>query len=247
LTRKGLLDTAVPSLKQCMAENGELLTCREVAKFLGVSGSAAYGVLLYMEAMGIIQHVKRGRTNLYFLKGAYDESRLAAMLPRAQTLRRPRRRKPAAPMKQPKDGGSEEPLVEHNPGAPRDMLPALAILGIYQTESSGPRTQPQESKPVERARRRVGTPLFITVERHGRVEHLPKEARHLSIMDMAYLKEKYLRELDGYEDIERFDSFFSEAPALERGEYGNVFYAYMGTNPWEKVYKVTVERARARA
>jgi len=88
------------------------------------------------------------------------------------------------------------------------MLSALAILGMYQTESSKPQTQTQESKPVECARKRVGTPLFISVERHGRVKYLPEEARHMSRGDTTYLKERYLRGLDGCEDIERFDCFF---------------------------------------
>lgn len=106
--------------------------------------------------------------------------------------------------------------MENYPNAPRDMLPTLAILGIDKTESSKPQTQPQESKPVRCSRKRVGTPLFITVSRHGRVKYLPKEARHLSRSDTTYLKERYLRVLDGYEDIERFDYFFAETSALER-------------------------------
>ncbi|KON29374.1 hypothetical protein AC482_06610 [miscellaneous Crenarchaeota group-15 archaeon DG-45] len=242
MTRKNLLDTAVPKLKQYMSEEGEPLTCGEVAKLLGVSDSAAYGVLNYMEARGILQHVKKGRTYHYFLKPAHDESHIAAMATQTQIQHRPIIRKPLAQAEKTTDSVSEEPVAGHHQLATGDMLPALAILGISQTGSSRPRTQIQ-AEPVEYPRKRVSTPLFITVSRNGRIEHLPKEARQLSRGHTAYLKEQYLMGLDGYQEIERFDCFFSEASALERGEYGNVFYASMGTNPWEKVYKVTVERA----
>ena len=247
MSRKVLLDTAVPRLKLYLPEHSGPLTAEEVAELLGVSRSAAYSVLLYMEAMDIIHHVRRGRKNLYFLKGANDESRLASMLEeaRAKAPHRPKRRKRDTRVERTTNSIlEEEPMVVPYPSAHRDMLPALAILGMYQTESSKPKTQPQESKRIKTVEKRVGTPLFITVERHGRVKFLPKEARLLSRGDTTYLKERYLRGLDGYEDIERFDCFFSEASALERGVYGNVFYASMGTNPWEKVYKVTVERSR---
>jgi len=90
MVRKGLLDTAVPRLKQYMAEHGEPLTTGEVAEFLDVSSSAAYSVVIYMEAIGVIHHVKRGRKNLYFLKAAYDESHLAAMLSSVQATHRPK-------------------------------------------------------------------------------------------------------------------------------------------------------------
>lgn len=243
MARRGMLGTAVPRLKQYMEEKDELLTAGEVAEFLGVSGSTAYGVLLYMEAMDMVDHVKRGRTNLYFLRGAFDESLLGAMIPRERAPRRPKQARHAAHVKQKAISTSEQHMVEPHKGAPRDMLPALAILGIHQTESSRPQEQPQQSKPAECTKKRAGTHLLIKVERHGRVRSLPKEARHLSISDTTYLKKRYLSGLDGYENIERFDCFFSEAPALRRGEYGNVFYASMGPNPWEKVYKVTVERA----
>ena len=51
-----------------------------------------------------------------------------------------------------------------------------------------------------------------------------------------------MKDLDGYDEIERFSNFFVEASALKRGEYGNLFYASTGTNPWNKVYKIIVQR-----
>ena len=131
-----------------------------------------------------------------------------------------------------------ETEVEHHPGAPEGMLPALASVGLYKIEPRErvPRPPP---KPV----REPSTPIYLTVERRGRVKYLPEEARLLSVSDTAYLKERYLKGLDGYEDVEGFNAFFADASALKSGEYGGVFYASMGTNPWAKVYKVIVERA----
>ena len=243
MVRRGLLDSAVPRLKQYMAEEGGILTSKEVKEFLGVSDAAAYNVLSYMEAIEIIDHVKRGRRNLYYLKGKYDENLLAEILSRVQVSRRPKRsNRPIRTEMAPVDLSRKETLEEHTQSLPKDMLPALAVIGLYQTESNEPQTRNLELKPVEASEKKVGTPLFITVRLHGRVKSLPREARLLSKSDTTYLKERYLRGLDGYEDIERFDCFFSEAPALERGEYGNVFYVSMGTNPWAKLYKVTVKR-----
>ena len=241
--RRGLLDTAVPPLRQHLVEQGKQVTAGEVAEFLGVSRSAAYTVLLYMEAIGIIHHVKRGRKKLYFLKGDHDESRLAATQSRPASPRRFKRRKRATPVERTMNSISEEEsLVEHHPSASRDMLPALAILGIHQPELRKPPTPHPEPKLLECVGEGKWTKLFIAVERHGRVKFLPMEARLLSRSYTTYLKERYLRGLDGYEDIERFNTFFAEAKALTRGEYGNVYYASMGTNPWAKLYKVTVKR-----
>ena len=76
------------------------------------------------------------------------------------------------------------------------------------------------------------------------VVDLPKDVRPLTVRETKYLKGRHLRGLDGYDGIARFMAFFSEASALEGREYGNVFYASTGTNPWQKVYKVTIEWVR---
>ena len=77
--RKNLLETAVPRIRQHMAEKESFLTLGEAAELLGVSSSTASGVLAYMEATGIVDHVRRFR-NYYFLRGAYDEERLSEVL-----------------------------------------------------------------------------------------------------------------------------------------------------------------------
>jgi len=64
----------------------------------------------------------------------------------------------------------------------------------------------------------------------------------LTMRQTKYLKQHHLRLIDGYKAIVHFSTFFGEASALARGEYGNVFYASSGTNSWNKVYKITVNR-----
>ena len=76
------------------------------------------------------------------------------------------------------------------------------------------------------------------------VVDLPKDVRPLTVGETKYLKGRHLRGLDGYDGIARFSALFAEASALERKEYGDVFYASMGPDPWQRVHKVTVERAR---
>ena len=85
-------------------------------------------------------------------------------------------------------------------------------------------------------------PAVITLETFGTVGDIPKDFRLLTLGQTRHLKEHHLKGLDGYEGIEGLTVFFSEASALERREYGNTFYASTGTNPWQKVSKVTVQR-----
>ena len=87
-------------------------------------------------------------------------------------------------------------------------------------------------------------PPSIRAELFGTVIDLPKDVRLLTVGQTRYLKGRHLRGLEGYYGIARFSTFFSEAFVLERGDYGNVFYASMGTDPWQKVYKVKMERTR---
>ena len=79
MDRKKFLAVAVQRLRNHMAEKGVALTAGEVAGLLGVSTNYAFDVLIYMEAMDIVQHVRRGKS-FYFLKDACEEERLAEML-----------------------------------------------------------------------------------------------------------------------------------------------------------------------
>ena len=245
--RKGMLDVAVPRLKQHMAEVDIPLTLKEIAEFLGVSESGAHNVLIYMEeVMGIIQKVKRGR-NFYFLNGAFDEGRLAAMLEKARPSA-PRRRRATPRKRRRTDSALDEYLASMRVRASSgDGLSALAIIGLSQPEAVEPRAPPPEprapsSEPT--ARSGHGTPIFITSEPCGCVKSIPKDYWLLTLSQTKYLKEHHLRGLDGYEEIERLKAFFASSSALERRVYGHVFYASMGTNPWDRVYKVTAERVQ---
>ena len=256
MPRKGLLDKAVPRLKRYMAEKGRPLTTREISEFLGVTFSSAGNVALYMEAVDIVQVVKRGGKNYYYLKGAFDESELAVMRPspreREKPLSRPRRasarRLRRDTLKRRRtDSSLEEHLAAMRARASSGEGPsALSIIGL--TEVSKPEEivsaitiehGSSETKPTLRTGE-----IFIKRELFGRVESIPKDFRLLTNEHTKYLKEHHLRGLDGYDEIERLNCFFAEESALERGEYGRVFYASKGTNPWERTYKVTVDSSR---
>ena len=139
-----------------------------------------------------------------------------------------------------------EELVEHSP-ASDEFLQAASSFGLTQTyvrEQKAP-----ESKFLrfldeyqEEEKKKVETPISIRTEAFGTIADIPKEVRLLTVSQTRYLKANHLKGLDGYEDIDRFTAFFAEASALERREYGNVFYASTGTNSWHKLHKVTVER-----
>jgi hypothetical protein len=229
-----------------MRKRQEPLTAGEVAKMLDVSHSTAYNVLLYMESIEILQHVQKGRRKLYFLKDLNNAGTfISVQSPWEAGLHKKVKETPSPESSMPETHGFEPPEFAEYSESTSDMLPALAILGIFNDEPSEPLTQRYNDQPDDLGERKAETPLFIKVRRYGRVKALPKEARHLSWSDTVYLKDKYLKGLDGYRDVERFECFFSEMKALEKGEYGTVFYASMSTNPWEKAYMITVEQTKS--
>jgi len=132
-----------------------------------------------------------------------------------------------------------------------DLLRAVSSFGLTQPEVRA-RKEPeskflryldglQEEGVDDQEEKEEDAPI-ITLEAHGTVEDIPKDFRILTIGQTRYLKEHHLKGLDGYEGIERFTVFFADASALESRKYGNKFYVSMGTNPWNKVQKLTVER-----
>jgi hypothetical protein len=127
--------------------------------------------------------------------------------------------------------------------APIEMLPALAILGIGTEDvKPEPRAEPYPGEEVKGPEEvGPGTPLRIKVSRLGRVGYLPRYARLLTKGDTRYLKENYLKGMDGYGQIEKFDTFFAHIWSLEKREYGSVFYICNGApNSWKKIYMVTL-------
>ena len=223
-----------------MAEKGRPLTTREIAEFLGVSPSYAGNVMLYMEAVDIVQVVKRGGKNYYFLKGAFDESEISSLIPSLRANRKDRRRKRVNLKKIRTDSLLKEHLefmrARANSG---DAPSALSIIGLTQTEGEQLVVikEPERIKEVVKSEVRKGG-ILIKRELFGPVELIPKDFRLLTYNHTKYLKEQHLRGLDGYTEIKSFNCFFAEASALKRGEYGNVFYASKGTNLWERTYKL---------
>jgi len=137
----------------------------------------------------------------------------------------------------------EQP-IEHS-SASDEFLQAASSFGLTQTrEQKAPKSELQRyvDEYQEEKRREAEAPISIRTEAFGTIADLPKNVRLLTINQTKYLKKSHLRELEGYEGIDRFTAFFVEASALKRREYGNVFYASTGTNSWHKLHKVTVER-----
>jgi len=137
-----------------------------------------------------------------------------------------------------------EELVEHSP-ASDEFLQAASSFGLTQTaHEQTPKSELQRyiDEYQEEKKREAEKPISIRTEFFGTIADIPKNVRLLTVNQTRYLKTSHLRGLDGYDDIDQFSAFFVEASALERREYGNMFYASTGTRSWHKLHKVTVER-----
>jgi len=131
---------------------------------------------------------------------------------------------------------AEEPPIEHPSGSPESEF--LRYLEEERREDDLIPTL--EGNQEGREDDLISTNL----EDFGVIVDLPKDLTLLTMGQTRYLKENHLKGIDGYDKIEKFSNFFVEASALKRREYGNVFYASRGTNPWNKVHKITVQRGQ---
>jgi len=235
-----------------MSESDKAVTVKDVAQFLEMSTSAAHSVLKLMEVFKIVQSVKRGRT-YYFLKDVYDDEQIEAMLPPKKVTRIPRRRRSISRQSpQPFDDSFMEEYLSavRAESSSGDGLSALAVIGFSQEEIAEEDTSTKEflrdldiddlSIGIEVEDRKFGAPIMN--EPFATVKYLPKEVRLLNSGEARYLKDQ-LKVLDGYEEIEGFGSVFARFSALEYGRYGNVLYFSMGTNQWDYVKKVTIDRS----
>jgi len=239
-----------PRIEKYLSEKDRPQTVKEIAESLGVITSSVYSVLQLMEVFSVVQKVKRMGRYRYFLKGVYDDEQLSAMFPIEKVKRIPRRkyatRRPRRSKLPVQESFLEEHLSDMRMRASLGEGPsALAMIGLNQidvVEDSAVPAAEVVLRPVdidiEAEERQVETPKKI--EPFATVEHLPKNARKLNRAQTKKLKEK-LKGLDGYDRIERFKTAFSEFSALEQGRYGTIFYFSMGTNPWERVYRVRVD------
>ena len=152
-------------------------------------------------------------------------------------------RKPTSPPS-PEEPPLDQPLND-------EFLQAVSSFGLTQPEAREQK-EPEskflryldglQEEGVDGREEKGDDAPIITVEAYGTVEDLPKDFRLLTIGQTRYLKEHHLKGLDGCEGIERFTVFFADASDLERKEYGNTFYVSVGTNPWNKIKRVTVGR-----
>lgn len=252
MVRKSLHETTFPRVKKYMSESDKAVTVKDVAQFLEMSTSAAHSVLKLMEVFKIVQSVKRGRT-YYFLKDVYDDEQIEAMLPPKKVTRIPRRRRSISRQSpQPFDDSFMEEYLSavRAESSSGDGLSALAVIGFSQEEIAEEDTSTKEflrdldiddlSIGIEVEDRKFGAPIMN--EPFATVKYLPKEVRLLNSGEARYLKDQ-LKVLDGYEEIEGFGSVFARFSALEYGRYGNVLYFSMGTNQWDYVKKVTIDRS----
>ena len=127
-----------------------------------------------------------------------------------------------------------------------EILSAAANFGL--TKFHVREDEPPESEFLkyleENQEERNDDLISTTIEEFGSIVALPKEVRILTMGQTRYLKEHHLKSIEGYDKIENLSNFFVEASALKNGEYGNVFYASRGTNPWNKVQRITVKRVK---
>jgi len=135
-----------------------------------------------------------------------------------------------------------------------EFLQAVSSFGLTQPEVRE-RKEPeskflryldglQEEEGVDDQEEKGDAPIIIALEAYGTVEDIPQDFRLLTIGQTRYLKEHHLKGLYGYEGIEVYWVVFADVSSLQRSEYGNTFYVSVGTNPWNKVQRVTVGRAQ---
>ena len=245
---KSLFEVTSARVEQYLSGRDRAASAKEVAEFLGVATSTAYGILQLMEVFGTVQKVKRRGRHYYLLKGVHDEEQISAMLPPERVARIPRRRHAPRSMGHAKLPIREGILEEHLftlrvLASPGEGPSALAIIGLTRQETAEENI-PTEELPAELEvdleveERKLDTP--IRSEPFGTVKHLPKDVRRLTLGQTKPLKEQ-LKGLDGYEGIARFKTVFSKLSALENGRYGSTLYFSLGTNPWDYVHKVAID------
>ena len=127
-----------------------------------------------------------------------------------------------------------------------DEIPSAAssfeLTQFHVRESKPPESELLRYLEKKQEEKKDDKPLSINIEKFGSVEDIPKNMRLLTMVQTRHFKQHHLQGIEGYDKIENLSTIFVEASALKRGEYGNVFYASSGTNPWNKVHKITVKR-----
>ena len=239
MVRKSLHETTFPRVKKYMSEADRAVTADDIAQSLEMSLGGTSSVLKLMEVFKMVQKVKRGGT-YYFLKDVYDDEQIEAMLPPKKVAPVPRRRRYSsrqspAPFD---DSFMEEYLsaVRVEPSSD-EGLTALSMIGFPQDERAPDPLSITDLHDIEE----MGFRGPMRVEAFATVEYLPKTVRLLNSGEARYLKDQ-LRTLRGFELIEDLGTVFAKFSALEHGRFGNIIYFSLGTNQWDYVSKVTIDR-----
>jgi len=257
LGRKSLHETTFPKVRKYMSESDRAVTAEDIAQSLEMSVGGIKSVMQLMEVFKMIQKVKRGKV-YYFLKDVYDDEQIEAMLPPKKVAPLPRRRRYRSIRARsiPTPPAFDESFMEEYLSAVREEsssgegISALSMIGLSRQEIAEEDIPTREllgdldiedlDENIEVEERKFGAPIMN--EPFATVEYLPKELRLLNSGEARYLKEQ-IKGLPGYEEIDRFGSVFAKFSALECGRYGNVVYFSLGTNQWDYVKKVTIDRS----
>lgn len=259
--RKSLHETTFPKIKKYMSESDRAVTAQDIAQAVDMSVGGIKSVMQLMEVFKMVQKVKRGRgKTYYFLKDVYDDEQIEAMLPPKKVAPIPRRRRYRSTRARsiPAPPSFDESFMEEYLSAVRvesssgEGISALSMIGLSRQEIAEEDIPTREllgdldiddlDVDIEVKERKFGSPIMN--EPFATVEYLPKELRLLNSGEARYLKEQ-LKEMDGYDEIDRFGSVFAKFSALEYGRYGNVVYFSPGTNQWDYVKKITIDRSIA--
>ncbi len=266
--RKSQFKITSARIEKYLSESDRPRISREVAEFLGMADTTAHALLQLMEVFGTVQKVVRRGKHYFFLKGTYSEEQISAMLPTKKAKPEPRRRKSQSRSERKRlsklygKKRASELFAMRMTASSGNGPSALAIIGLTQPEmieevlTKDP-TQASLREPrlvlgddlaklgetdIDLDVGRMQTPRNIKA--YATVGFLPKDARRLTQKQTNHLKEQ-LKFLPGYEKIDRYEIAFAYFSALVQGTYGNVFYFAMSTNPWDRVYKIDVDRSIA--
>lgn len=256
--RKGShLSNDINRIREYMAERNTLLTAEDISDSLGMEKSNVYTTLDLMQALDIVDKVRRGVT-YYYLKGIHDEEQLNQMLNQRRpptppkikrTPRTPRMFRIREPPKHTIQAEREKTLMEEELSTVESRLGSygglrsLTLLGLAEAREPSPETQKPQPIPTPPEEKTITTsaPKLVKVRPSGTIEHLPKGFLPLTTSQARRLRETHLRGLAGYEDLAHLPRFFAKQSKIGRGYYGDTLYASQGTNPWDRIYRVTLD------
>ena len=226
----------VPLLQNYMEENDVGLTIKKAIEVFGINHSIAYMLLSFMDGAGIVRRFRRGES-FYILTEVFDEGRLEEVLRKSGApelkIRAPRRPRVTKPKRTREKHKSPIVSISYESG-PSGIPSALGILALEQPVRTIPRREPTYVREVDTG--------IIRLEAFGSIKHLDSGSRLLTRQESSHLR-SYLRGFEGHEKLDGYEYIFVKSSVLARGEYGNIFYISHGTNSWDLVKRVTLDRS----